>query len=343
MEEEKIAKTKFVAITALTITFVFAFYMIAAIRVPQFFPTALLSGPAMNVQDNIDMLMIWAAAAVSIAGISLVIIAYVIFRISGLGGWVKRYSLIWIGALSIIAAIVLLAGGNRIAETAIVPYCDPENTPTSICHFEPAKSAEEVSEDTANSKPGVSGQGTDPKYINKSGWEFFRDHFNQSGYGVAIIRLKFTLNLFIQTAAICVLSLTIILAAARRVFTFIEAKMIREAYYISSLLLTMVVLSDALFFDFLLGAVGTAGAGSAYIGLQKGLLFYFAIVSTTTLILALAICSIIGKVPLLLTPQDADTTADAAVVSRMRDFFSNPGFATAFATFAPLMSAFINP
>lgn len=339
MTEEGYSKLRFVAISALTITFLFLFYTLGATRVLEFFPKPRLalgspqpSGEdgtgaavpiAIDLNQGLDMLMIWAGTAVGIMGLCAVIFAFAIFRVSELGGWMKRYSIVWIAILTLAAAIVLLISGNVIADRAIEPQCALPNAAGSLCDYHAGK--DQASE-----------------ILGKNGWQFLRDHNKEGSYAVAVTRLKYTLNFFFQTAAIGVLSLMVILSTARRIFGFIDESRIREAYLISALLLSLVIVSDALFFDFLRETIQGQDT-SGYTALHRGLLFYFAIVSTATLALALSICSIIGKVPLMLSGIREGAGPDAAMIDRVKTFFLNPGFATAFATFAPLLSAMITP
>ncbi|MGY8974391.1 MAG: hypothetical protein ACKVGV_12195 [Sphingomonadales bacterium] len=324
MSEEKYAQLRFVAISALSILFLFLFYSLGATRVLEFFPEPKFDSFNVDVPQGLDMLMIWAGSGVAIMGICAVIFAFAIFRMSELGGWIKRYSYIWSAILVGAAAAILLTHGNSIAELAIKPQCHFEVAQNTLCDIGKAEESKESREAT----------------LDEVGWTFLLKHQDDKSYGVAIVRLKYTLNFFFQTAAITVLSLMVILSTARRVFGFVDESRIREAYLVSALVLSLVIISDALFFDFLRQTIGPEDR-SGYIPLQKGLLFYFAIISTATLALALSMCSLIGKVPLMLSGDGAPVGSDAAFLDRVKGFFTNPGFATAFATFAPMLSAFV--
>nr|WP_137677954.1 hypothetical protein [Parerythrobacter lutipelagi] len=325
MSDELKAKSSFIVISAGALTFVFVFYAIGAARTLKFFPEPAAKSPVLFIEMAHDALLIWAATSVAIMGICVVLLAYAVVGLLRLSGWVRAYSLIWVGALGAISAYLLFSTGNGVASSVIAPYCDAASNQRTLCDIATAAN-ESQSQRLA-----------EPAYI-------FLANLNvdNPGYTVAINRIKLQLNLLMQLAGIAILSLTIILATSRRVYHLVDTKLIREAYLLSAGLLSLVVLSDALFFDFIAKAAQENGAESPLVAHQRGLLLYYAIISTATLALTLGICSVVGKTPILLSAK-GDSPVDAALIDRAKNFFLKPGFGTAFATFVPLLVGILTP
>lgn len=97
---------------------------------------------------------------------------------------------------------------------------------------------------------------------------------------------KDILNAMFQVSAIGLLSALFLLAGKSVAKTQSRERDERVTliFYLSAVLLTLIVLTDALFFDFV---VATYPSGSAIVSFQRGLLIFFGIVSTMTLALAL--------------------------------------------------------
>lgn len=97
---------------------------------------------------------------------------------------------------------------------------------------------------------------------------------------------KSALNAVFQVAAIAILAAFLLLAGRARSSEEDPATHIgvSRLFYLAAFLLTLIVLSDALFFDFVSSIYP---AESAVVSFQRGLMIYFGILSTATLALAL--------------------------------------------------------
>ena len=161
--------------------------------------------------------------------------------------------------------------------------------------------------------------------------------------GLALLDLadttKSALNAVFQVAAIAILTAFLLLAAraGSSQQDLATDTQVSRLFYLAAFLLTLVVLSDALFFDF---AAAIYPAESAVVSYQRGLMIYFGIVSTTTLGLALVASVQLGARLNVLGRVSADEGLRSGLQKVTDTFVGSLGKTTA--TLAPVGVALIS-
>ncbi len=310
-----------------------AFYIAASI-VARIFPADGLERNLGTVKDAstvFDLLLLWTAAAVCSAAA-----AAAVFIFSGFSLWQQRasrnlsFSLVL--ALSILSIGLLICSGNatfdNFRNTICLPvtagkavagpvalFCTPHNVSKHDMEMEGAPNA---------NSPGRSEAGSAK---------------NHSSLAQFIGGVKTILNAAFQLAAIAVITAFLVFSGPAANMLGNSVRRTRLLFYLASLVLSLIVLTDALYFDMVSSIVDSK---SAMVGYQRGMLFYFAVTSSMTLVLALVAAVVLGgNMDILTARKLADGPANRNIGAFLFGIIANHRAAKTVATLAPILAAIL--
>lgn len=353
MSLKEVTERNLALICLIIVALVFGFYVLSTTSILNLFPTENLSynlGELNEAGSSYTSLLILAGISYFTIAIGIGFTVLGIVRIIQLPKPFRHFGLAGILILSVGSTIVLFVSANRTIDIATTHICfenesnikKSENN--SFCKTYtkmsvPAKGQKKL--DLTNRSNML---GNHVKlYADVS--DVFR---SRTGFYHGLNKIKYMLNAVFQMAAIALLTALLLWASAGKTDLQSRQKRVRELFYSSSVLLSLMIFTDVLFFDFLSSLI--TDSTSALLQYQRGLLFFFAIVSSATMGLILVAAAVIGNGGLDLSLSEQEGSAGGTENSSnlfhqffqaLMKFLGSNGTGTALATFAPVFTAII--